>query len=411
MNSYHNLFLKQAVWDEKIPAIYQTFMNSHFGKESCGTNLYRLKMTHMIWNEYVKDTTNFTSVADSAKKLLQPELNAQRNCVMMLLNNLASPESLSIDCNEKILSQVLCRINNEINSFDEEIEIQINRNCLSFQLLKNSSCLLFLWSDQNVDITTRCNAQGMNNFRISKIENLLSILLATNIAVSPIISLNDKNRTLMDQISFDMILRKYEYVTKSRSSNTHKGYLICEKEVLEIPVGITFFVYKSGLLISSLLLCDGIIDCPNMDTSDEQFCQCNYSEVNLTSKHCKEVSQGNRIKYSELYYMTLGACHQYYNWKYDHEVSPTKSYNQTCMCKTGSTVDEILTDDLYGDCSLAEDEPILTSLLMSHVVTSCADSNQYHAYRDIQNAATFLTFVTINLTHVVIYYHVEMGHI
>ena len=92
---------------------------------------------------------NFTSVTDNTKKLLQAVLSAQRNCVMMLFNNLAT----------WILSQVLCRINNEINSFDEEFEVQRNRSCLSFQLLKNSSCLLFLWSGQNADVTTRCNAQ------------------------------------------------------------------------------------------------------------------------------------------------------------------------------------------------------------------------------------------------------------
>ena len=301
---------------------------------------------------------------------------------MMLLNNLASPESLSIDCNEKILSQVLCRINNKINSFDEEIEIQRNRSCLSFQLLKNSSCLLFLWGDQNADVTTRCFAQGMNNFRISKIENLLSILLATNIAVSPILLLNDKNRTLIDQISFDTILRKYEHVTKSINSNNYEGYQICETEVLEIPVAVTFFVCKSGLLISSLLLCDSIIDCPNMDSSDEQYCQCSYSEGNLNSKHCKELSQGNRyntnrkIICSDLYYMALGTCHQYYNWEHDHVVSFTKSNNQTCICEKGSMIDEVFTNDLYGDCFLAEDEPVLTSLLIDHVFTSCADPNQ-----------------------------------
>ena len=295
-------------------------------------------------------------------KILHPVLTAQRNCVMMLLNNLASPESISIGCNKKILSQVLCRINNEIDSYDEEFEIQRNRSCLSSQVLKNSSCLLFLWSDQNVDVTIRCNAQGMNNLKKGRIESLFSILLATNIAVSPILSLNNKNITFIDQISFNMILGKYEYVSKGININTYEGYQICETEIIDIPIGIAFFVCKSGSVISSLLLCNGIIDCPNIDSSDEQFCQCNYSEGNLNSKHCKEVSLGNRynrnerIICSELYYMALGTCHQYYNWEYDHVVLSTKSSNQTCICEKGSMVDSILTDDLYGDCFLAEDE-------------------------------------------------------
>ena len=295
------------------------FINSNLGKESCGNNFYDLGVRHKFLGGYHKDTTNFTSVTDNAKKLLQPVLNAQRNCVMMLLNNLASPESISIDCNEKILSQVLCRINNEIDGNDEEFEIQRNRSCLSFQVLKNTSCLLFLWSNQNVDVTIRCSSQNINNFRINKIENLLSILLATNIAISPILSLRNKN--IIDQISFHMVLRKYEYVTKSINSNTYEGYQICETEIIDIPIGIAFFLCKSGSVISSLLLCNGIIDCPNMDSSDEQFCQCNYSEENLSSKYCKEVSAGNRynrnerIICSELYYMALGTCHQYYNWE------------------------------------------------------------------------------------------------
>ena len=234
-----------------------------------------------------------------------------------------------------------------------------------------------MWSDQNVDVTTRCNVQGMNNFRAEDIDSISYVLLATNTAVSPILSLQDQYKTFLDIISFHMILRKYEYVTKSLSTDTYEGYQICETEVLEIPVGIAFFLCKSGSVISSLLLCNGIIDCPNKDTSDEQFCQCSYSEAIVNSKHCKEISKGNRrMICSELYYTAQGACHQYIKLKNDQIVSQAKNDIQTCNCKECSMVDTILYDDLYGDCLLAEDEPILTSLLMNHVITPCADPSQ-----------------------------------
>ena len=330
-----------------------------------------------MWNEYYKDTTKLTSVTDNGRKLLQPVLNAHKNCVMMLLNNLATPDSLSIDCNEKLLGQVLCRIDQEINSFDEEFEIQRTRSCLHIHILKISSCFLFFWSDQNVDLTTRCNAHGMNNFRIGKIESLFYVLLATNIAISPILSLHNKNITLINQIFYHTISRKFEYKAKILNADTYEGYQICETEVFDIPIGIAFFVCKSGLVISSLLLCNGIFDCPNQDTSDEEFCQCSYSEANANFKHCKKVSQGNsRILCSELYYMALGACHQYTYLKYDQIVSLTKNYIQTCVCQEGSMVDKILTDDLIGDCFFAKDEPILKSLLIHNVVTSCVNPNQ-----------------------------------
>ena len=329
-----------------------------------------------MWGDYYKVKSKLTSVIDHARKLLQPVLNAQRNCVMMLVSNLASPDSFSINCTDKILSHILCRINTDIDSFHEEFEVQKNKSCLSFQILKNSSCLLFLWSDHNVGVITRCNAQGMNNFRIGNIENLFFVLLATNIALSPILSLHSRNNKFLDQIHFKQMSQKYEYITKSLNTDTYKGYQICETEQLNMPIGIAFFICKSGLVISNLLLCNGIIDCPNDDSSDEEFCQCSFSEANPHSKHCKFLIQGNdRIICSELYYMALGACHQYTNREYNHKVAVTKNDTQPYICKEGP-IDKILSNDLYGDCFLGEDEPILRSLLINHVTSSCADSNQ-----------------------------------
>ena len=308
-------------------------------------------------------------------------MTAQRNCVMMLLTNLFSPDSLSIGCNDKILSQILCRINSDINSFHEEFEAQRNRSCLSFQISKDSSCLLFLWSDQNVDITRKCNAQGMDNFRIQNIESLFFVLLATNIALSPILSLHSKNKKILNRFLYHTISRNYEYINKSLNTDTYEGYQICETEQLNMSIGIAFFVCKSGLVISNLLLCNGVIDCPDEDSSDEQFCECSFSEGNPNFKHCKEIIQGNsRIACSELYYMSLGTCHQYTNWKYDQTVYVSKNDIQTFICKEGP-IDKTLSDDLYGDCFLGEDEPILRSLLINHVTTSCDDSNQIPCLR------------------------------
>ena len=133
---------------------------------------------------------------------------------------MASPDFLSINCTDKILSQVLCRINSDIESFDEEFEVQKNRSCLSFQIFKNSSCLLFLWSKQNVEVTRTCNVQGMNNLRIGSIENLFFILLASNTALSPILSLHSKNKNFLDKIIFNTISQRYEYMTKSLNTDT-----------------------------------------------------------------------------------------------------------------------------------------------------------------------------------------------
>ena len=373
-DDYHVLFLKHfAVWDTNIPASYQRFINTNLGKE-CEKKLYRKNIKHNYWHGVFKDKSKLTSVTDHAKKLLQPVLSAERHCVMMLLTNLASPDSISINCTDKILSQVLCRINSVIINFHEVFEVQKNRRCLSFQILKNSSCLLFLWSDQNVDVTKRCNAEGMNNFKIGNIENLFFVLLATNIALSPILSLHNNNKKFLDKITFHRMSYKYKYISKGLNTETYKGYQICETEQLNMPIGIAFFICKSGLIISSLLLCNGIKDCPNDDSSDEEFCQCSFSEANHHSKHCKFAIQGkSRIVCSDLYYMALGKCHQYTSQEFDHII--TKNDTQTYMCKEGP-IDKILFDDLYGDCFLGEDEPILRSLLINDVTTSCADSNQ-----------------------------------
>ena len=156
-------------------------------------------------------------------------------------------------------------------------------------------------------------------------------------------------------------------------------------------------------MISSLLLCNGIKDCPNEDSSDEQFCQCSFSEANPNIKHCKEIIQGNnRIACSELYYMSLGTCYQYTNWKYDQTIYVNKNDIQTFICKEGP-IDKILSDDLYGDCFLGEDELMLKSLLIDHVTTSCADFNQIPCVRghskcyDISDICSYKLYTYGNL--------------
>ena len=293
----------------------------------------------------------------------------------MLLSNLANPNWLSIDCDRKLLNQVLCRINIENKSLSDKWEIGVNRTCLGFQIWNNSSCWLFVWSNKSTDVTTRCREYQMINLKIEDIRSLFHVLLASSVPLSPVLSLDKIDKTIIHQFSFDRPSHKYKLKTKIINTEIYEGYQICKSDPLNVEIGISLFKCKDGLFISSIFLCNGIIDCCNGDTSDEQFCQCNYSVAN---RNCKEVIVGkNNIMCSELYYMANGACYQYTNLKSENLNHQTiENYIENHTCNDGAIINRDQLDDLYGDCHLGDDEPILKSLLNHHMVTPCANSNQ-----------------------------------
>ena len=327
--------------------------------------------------DYVKDTSTVDSVKEKARQSIHPDIHFNKTCVMMLVTNLENPEWVTVDCDQKILSHVLCRINTE-NTIPPNLRPnKYNRTCLNYQNLKDVFCLLFLWTKEKGNINTKCKLLGMDNYKFKNITRLLPILLAAKMAISPILSLGYNDHTTVYQFEFNTFLQKYISTSISFNVEIYQGYQVCHTKSLKSQVGISGFTCKFGIIISSLFICDGVYDCPNADASDEEYCQCNSTEETL--KHCKEINIAkSHTVCHELYYLKNGNCYQYTNMytKKEKYSNHTEHNIQTYSCKQGSVVEKDLVNDLYPDCFQGDDEPILLQLYLHHNKKGCADANQ-----------------------------------
>ena len=363
------------MWNRKYPVTFQRFTNNNFKQRLISENEKQYFQLSVIFGlptwrlMYVEDDTARNWVKSDARKYLQPA--SMRKCVVMFLTNLENPDWISILCYEKRLSQVLCRIerstvkSNNTNLLDKEK----NKICLGGQIVMNTTCLLFVWTNMVPDIARICNRQGMTNLRIKEIRSLFYFLLATNIALSPVLSLQPSDKRIVQQFTFDKISLKYQLSNKSSTMDNFEGYHTCESKSHTAHTGISVFRCTSGVLVLSLYICNGAVDCPNNDTSDEEFCKCPINKQNIYSRNCKAVyTKENKTICSDLYYLVNGKCYQYFRIK-----EPIVKKIQNHTCRSGLVIDSDLVNDLHADCISGQDEPILKALLTDHVFRSCTN--------------------------------------
>ena len=69
-----------------------------------------------------------------------------------------------------------------------------------------------------------------------------------------------------------------------------ESFNLCTLNKIPVVVGDNVFQCRNGIFLSILFLCDGILDCPNKDNSDEVFCHCTFTNMtnyNLCKKSFK----------------------------------------------------------------------------------------------------------------------------
>ena len=80
--------------------------------------------------------------------------------------------------------------------------------------------------------------------------------------------------------------------SKYEPTKESTGYLVKKYKVIKIATTIIYnniYKCKSGSTISSLSICNGVLDCGESDTSDEEGCTCtNHDQVE--EMKCKYIS-------------------------------------------------------------------------------------------------------------------------
>jgi len=138
-----------GIWNRSIPLSFQAFENNNYGSKFHIS--YKCNNKTMAGVDYYySDPSPCVDLSKIKKKTLYtiyPNIENNTRCTMMLLTNLAHPEWININCQENLLSHVMCvedisYLFENLSEYYKEIklypfcsskEIMILGHCFSFQ--------------------------------------------------------------------------------------------------------------------------------------------------------------------------------------------------------------------------------------------------------------------------------------
>ncbi len=406
-------FQNGSVWSNKDPVAFQQWKNYNFGNYfvcyelfQISTNIFALstKLSAKYWTHAAKKTTKYKSDATNE---LYPLVLKTKLCVALFLSNLATPEWIPVTCDDQISPNVLCHIWNPRFKLSSVTNTN-NYGCYGFQIIKNNTCLSFLyielkdnvraqWKKQTVNFPKNVwNSSCITTFDLKNIKDLHFLFEAVSVTFPPlIVHYFDVEFTFAIYVQ-QWFLSEVSYAMKVDPKGIELvGFHILQSEYSHQPFGNNLFVCKSKDSISSKYVCDNHNDCS--DGSDENECTCSLpNEKSICSSF--KVYEGKEIC-SSLYYKTRsGTCSQYTSLYIQDELYPIpKSHNKTTFTCTKYEMDinANFLDDLVPDCISAADEPLLKNLLRHKNVSNCTQQHHIPCFQghkrcfDVENICTF----------------------
>ena len=318
-------------------------------------------------------------------------------CTMVLLFNFAEPDWISVPCDKKLTSTLICttpdKSNNSeyIRKYFQVSKVQYYTYCSNKNIAITGICYIFHWFYRKSNLQHFCKTMK------AEPETTQNIMVVRKVFES--LSLEDQfpplvletHKNTISVLKFQRSLNKVTYRIKTVAISQARGLGVCKYGKLNILIRLNLFICTKGGYISSQNICDGIEDC-QFDKSDEENCTCSIQK-NIYP-NCKIILNRKLKICSEMYYMTFnGNCKKYTHFdkpnyhRYNRIVSSEESklglagnrtllQNQTLKCKNGAQIKLMFLDDLKFDCgSNGEDEPILMNLLKSDTYLTCEDSS------------------------------------
>ena len=316
-------------------AKYKIYFMNRCAKRNDEERLYfefLLKLCPWVKTGVHNDVTNEYIYAQ--KKYVKPHIRKQ--CTIMLLTNLAEPEWISIDCNQKITGDIMCMVPRHVNvntniSLEEKSVIYKNP-CISI----TGKCYLFYWGYLNESLVSRHTRLNISKSTLIAMEYLVK---ATDTEFPPF-------HSFLYLMMYCKISRKWISHNFAESNKGLSIFWISGYKNIEFG---NVFKCGQGILIAYAYVCDGKKDCPGDIAFDEIDCICN-TNFSL-SKKCKFIMSKERIKSCSLFYLTLkdGTCLVYGLAKIN---SPT---TQAFTCKNDKVITLMVTNDHISDCSPSGD--------------------------------------------------------
>ncbi len=306
---------------------------------------------------------NITEVQDQLRKQIHPILDGRRECTMMLLDNLAYPEWASINCNARLLIDIVCVKNKSVKQYEmKNMFAAKNFYCkrkYSFSFQK--TCFSIFWFSGSFHSTRNCLVSDGIFVSLETTKHFNFLFLATNSHLPPLLSLDCFLKHVFkltytkyfDRVSFEINTIKVTdntsgiFIQKTKTSDTDKfpgNVHRCSSEV-----------YISGILIDN-----GIVNCLS-DSSDES----DYSNFCSTEGRCSPLCQKSHQSKG-------GHLCVHYSPSFNATPSLTLYY---FTCSSGRRINISFLNDLVSDCGAdAEDEYVYKLLLLHGHQSQCSQS-------------------------------------
>ncbi len=342
-------------------------------------NFWHLRFEYQLQG-YSSDV--FHILKSTIRQNVFPLLTKSHKCTVLLFLNLAEPEWISVNCTQAVLFDVLCflqRAQNNSAEFHSDLFAKNQAICMSSSIAINGMCYRFVWhKKENKNIIGKRHFELTASLAQIKEREIFEVLF---------VAINSKFPALLFPLQSDVkFVEIFTYITHLNTFAYHSfvalvseahGFFLRTSGTSDPDVGDHMFKCQTGAYISSLHFCDQTADCPNNDTSDEQFCGCQSdAEPDCTQYICTEELHANEeSKFSLLYYFSSnGRLHRYI-------LSPEQVYTfeegRNFTCENNVSLDSALVDDLISDCgSDAEDEQQLVLLLKTILMFSCISPNE-----------------------------------
>ena len=329
----------------------------------------------------------------------------KETCTSMLLSNLAEPEWVFINCNERLLNLIVCvkeRNTKKNNSYTLNI-VKRSGICLKQYLKIDKKCYKLSWISRNSSIPLRdiCkkHEKQVNGYRRSVLEKALK-LVSQKGQFPPILALYfHRSKMKISKLTYKKILGQLYFKSEYVSSFEAEGFFLCNVKGYTVFNGSNLFHCNAGGYISYEYVCDGSIDCPN-DVSDEKKIFCvKYGKENFL---LNSEEHNRNHKCSNLYLLTVsGTCQKYSSlegtlkqifvtkltriidgslvyFNIDFRLVYSKCSLNGTLIEIGNSNDTITYCGLYPLDRLSSVPPYYTFIISSksHTVTQCNKSHE-----------------------------------
>ena len=169
------LFQKNWSWENNAPLTFQAFHNFNFGQKG--------RYKYIICTDSYSNCEDLDLSKILSLKTLYP---SKHPCTLLLLTNVAEVEWINVNCLQKMLNKILCKMNSQKHKTNYRMNSRFYRTCSQWHITNKDRCLLFIWYEvTSKQINIICSSVRGIPLSLAQIRNLKFVFSAISSPFPP----------------------------------------------------------------------------------------------------------------------------------------------------------------------------------------------------------------------------------